>query len=451
MSEALLTRARCEEIFGLVTAAARSEGVAEVEAMLAVGVNALTRFANNTIHQNVSERGGHISVRAVIDGRTARASSNRFDADSIRRVTSEAIAITRLQAPDADVLPLPGPGRVTTVDRFFAATATATPADRARAVKEAIDAVESESLIAAGIYSTNQSALAMLNSRGLFGYHEETMAQFSITAIGADSSGWGKGSACDARSLDTRTLAARAARKATASAQPKELAPGHYTVILEPAAVLDLVGQMFGDFGATAIEDGRSFLTARAQDKLFGENITITDDVYHEAQAGAPFDGEGVPRQTLTLVERGQIRQIPYSRQSARKAGAEPTGHGFPLPNEYGEAPMNIVIAGGDTSVEQMIASASRGLLVTRLWYIREVDPYQKIMTGMTRDGTFAIENGQVTCGVRNFRFNQSLIDLLQNVEALSPSQRASGEESFDMVVPAMKATNFHLSEVTKF
>ena len=222
-------------------------------------------------------------------------------------------------------------------------------------------------------------------------------------------------------------------------------------MILEPAAVLDLVGQMFGDFGATAIEDGRSFLTARAQDKLFGENITITDDVYHEAQAGAPFDGEGVPRQTLTLVERGQIRQIPYSRQSARKAGAEPTGHGFPLPNEYGEAPMNIVIAGGDTSVEQMIASASRGLLVTRLWYIREVDPYQKIMTGMTRDGTFAIENGQVTCGVRNFRFNQSLIDLLQNVEALSPSQRASGEESFDMVVPAMKATNFHLSEVTKF
>jgi len=231
MSEALLTRARCEEIFGLVTAAARSEGVADVEAMLAVGVNALTRFANNTIHQNVSERGSHISVRAVIDGRTARASSNRFDAGSIRRVTSEAIAITRLQAPDADVMPLatittPAPS-VSAGTRFFDATATATPADRARAVKDAIDAVESESLTAAGIYSTNQSALAMLNSRGLFGYHEETMAQFSITAIGADSSGWAKGSACDARSLDTRALAARAARKATASAQPKELARGH--------------------------------------------------------------------------------------------------------------------------------------------------------------------------------------------------------------------------------
>jgi predicted Zn-dependent protease len=173
--------------------------------------------------------------------------------------------------------------------------------------------------------------------------------------------------------------------------------------------------------------------------------------VYHPAQAGAPFDGEGVPRQRLTLVERGAIRQIPYSRQAARKAGVAPTGHGFPLPNELGEAPMNIVIGGGDTTIDQMIASTSHGLLVTRLWYIREVDPYQKIMTGMTRDGTFAIEDGKVVCGVRNFRFNQSLIDLLSNVESLSAPQRASGEEAFDMVVPAMKATNFHFTEVTRF
>jgi len=326
----------------------------------------------------------------------------------------------------------------------------AVPAPRV-AVKDAIDLVESESLTAAGIYSTNQSALAILNSTGLFDHHSETMAQFSITAIGADSSGWAKASACDARSIDARGLASRAARKATVSAHPKELPAGRYTVILEPAAVLDLVGQMFGDFSATAIADGRSFLTGRSQDKLFGENISITDDVYHSEQAGAPFDGEGVPRRALTLVERGAVRQIPYSRQAAKKAGVEPTGHGFPLPNELGEAPMNIVIGGGDTSVEQMIASTSHGLLVTRLWYIREVDPYQKIMTGMTRDGTFLIEDGQIAGGVRNFRFNQSLIELLSNVEALSPAQRASGEEAFDMVVPAMKAKGFHFTEVTRF
>ena len=156
------------------------------------------------------------------------------------------------------------------------------------------------------------------------------------------------------------------------------------------------------------------------------DNITITDDVYHPAQAGAPFDGEGVPRQRLTLVENGVVKQVASSRQAAKKAGIDPTGHGFPLPNDVGEAPMNIVVAGGETSVDQMIASTEKGLLVTRLWYIREVDPYQKIMTGMTRDGTFLIENGEITGGVRNFRFNQSLVELLSNVESLSPPVRTS-------------------------
>jgi PmbA protein len=450
MSE-LLSRARCEEIFGLVRQAARSEGVQDVEAMLSAGVNALTRFANNTIHQNVAERGEHVSVRALIDGRTARANTNRFDADSIRLVTREAIAITRLQQPDPDLLPLPEPGPVMPVERYFDATAEATPMDRALAVKDAIEAVESQSLTAAGIYSTGQSALALLNSRGLFDYHRETMAQFSITALGGDSSGWAKATACNAAALDPRGLAARAARKAVASAEPRELAPGRYTVILEPAAVLDLVGQLFGDFGVTAVHDGRSFLTGREHEKLFGGNITVFDDVRHPAQAGAPFDGEGVARQRLTLVDRGAIRQIPCSRQAARKAGVEPTGHGFPLPNELGEAPMNIVIAGGETPVGQMIASTARGLLVTRLWYIREVDPYQKIMTGMTRDGTFLVEDGKIVRGVRNFRFNQSVIELLSNVEALSPASRAAGEEASDMVVPAMKAHDFHFNEVTRF
>ena len=222
-------------------------------------------------------------------------------------------------------------------------------------------------------------------------------------------------------------------------------------MILEPAAVLDLVGQMFGDFSATAIRDGRSFLNDRIGKQIFGPNITIHDDAWHPLQSGAPFDGEGVPRQRLTLVENGVVRDIAYCRQAAALAGVMPTGHGFPLPNEYGEAPANIVIAGGDSSVEKMIASTERGILVTRLWYIREVDPYEKIFTGMTRDGTFLVEGGQVTAGVRNFRFNQGLMEMLSNVEALSPSVRASGEETFDMVTPAMQVRDFNFTEVTRF
>src|SRR5262249_51470694 len=201
----------------------------------------------------------------------------------------------------------------------------------------------------------------------------------------------------------------------------------------------------------TAIRDGRRFLADGIGAKLFGENITIYDDAAHPLQSGPPFDGEGVPRKPLTLVERGEVRDIAFSRPAAKLANVEPTGHGFPLPNEYGEAPANIVIAGGDSSVDQMIASTERGILVTRLWYIREVDPYEKIYTGMTRDGTFLIQDGRVTGGVRNFRFNQALPEMLLNVEVLSPSRRASGEESPDMVVPAMKVRDFNFTEVTRF
>ena len=215
--------------------------------------------------------------------------------------------------------------------------------------------------------------------------------------------------------------------------------------------MLDLAGQMFGDFSATAIRDGRSFLNDRIGQKIFGENITIRDDVWHRLQSGAPFDGEGVPRKPLTLVDRGVVRDIAYCRQAAALAGVAPTGHGFPLPNEFGEAPMNIVIEGGDSSVDRMVASTERGILVTRLWYIREVDPYEKIFTGMTRDGTFLVEGGSITAGLRNFRFNQGLMEMLSNVESLSVAVRASGEETFDMVAPAMKVQDFNFTEVTRF
>jgi predicted Zn-dependent protease len=269
--------------------------------------------------------------------------------------------------------------------------------------------------------------------------------------MAGDSSGWAKASVCERRDMNPLDLARTAARKAAQSASPRELPPGRYTAILEPAAVLDLVGQMFGDFSATAIRDGRSFLNDRIGKQIFGPNITIQDDAWHPLQSGAPFDGEGVPRQHLTLVENGVVRDIAYCRQAAAQAGVAPTGHGFPLPNEFGEAPSNIAIAGGDATVEKMVASTERGILVTRFWYIREVDPYEKIFTGMTRDGTFLVEDGRIVAGIRNFRFNQGLMEMLSNVEALSAPVRASGEEAFDMVAPAMQVRDFNFTEVTKF
>ena len=224
-----------------------------------------------------------------------------------------------------------------------------------------------------------------------------------------------------------------------------------------------MAGFMFWDFGGLAILDQRSFLTNRVGTKLFGDNINIRDDVAHPLQSGSPFDGEGMPRQRIPLVENGVVKRLVYARATAAKmqksehkdkvGPVEPTGHGFTLPNEMGEAPMNLVFGAprDPKTVEQMIASTERGVLVTRLWYIREVDPYEKILTGMTRDGTFYVENGKVQYGVRNFRFNESLIKMLSNVQEMGTPVRASGEESFDMVVPAMKVGEFNFTEVTKF
>jgi len=447
----LLSLEKCRQLFGAIQQAARSFGVRDVEALFAAHRGALTRFANNTIHQNVSEQDQWISVRVLFDQKTARATTNRFDADSIRSVVEQAVALTRAASPDPELLPLAHPFPIPEIPRFDSATAGESPMDRARSVAQAIRVVEQAGQTAAGFYSNGQSVEAIFNSVGVSALHSETMAQCSITAMAEDSSGWVKASAVTSSAIDTVEMARSASEKARLSRDPRKVDPGRYTVVLEPAAVLDLVGQMFGDFSATALDDQRSFLTDRLGKKLFGDNIHISDDVAHPLQAGVPFDGEGVRRRKLKLVDAGVPLEVAYSRASARKAGVEPTGHGFPVPNEIGEAPLNIVISGGSTPVEQMIASTERGILVTRFWYIREVDPFAKIMTGMTRDGTFLIEDGRVTHGLRNFRFNQGLIEMLNNVESLSPSVRASGEEAFDMVVPAMKVRDFHFTEVTQF
>jgi len=251
--------------------------------------------------------------------------------------------------------------------------------------------------------------------------------------------------------LDPEELALRAVAKAVGTGHPREIEPGRYTVILEPAAVLDLVGFLFYDFSATAVADKRSCLNERMDKKVMGENVTLWDDVGHPLQLGPPYDGEGMPRQKVLLVVRGVPRNLVYSRATARKMKKKPTGHGLSLPNEYGEAPVNLVLEGGTTSLQEMIASTDRGILVTRLWYIREVDPYEKVMTGMTRDGTFLVENGRVTGGIKNMRFNQGVLELLSNVEMLGPAVRGAGEEAMEMVVPAMKVRNFHFTEVTKF
>ena len=441
----------------------------EVEVHFSGGKFALTRFANNTIHQNVAEENHVVSVRTVFGGRTARASTNRLDDESLRQVVKSSENLARVQHPDPDLLPMPDSQEASTTSeapvptRRFEQTAAVTPELRAVGVGKIVGVADRYKLTTAGVFSSAESFEGIFTSRGLTRWHMQTLAEVSVTMLAGDSSGWQKANSPNVANLDPLKLAEVAAQKAVDSAHPKEIPAGKYTVILEPAAVLDIVGFMFWDYSGMAILDQRSFLTGRIGKKLFGENITIHDDVAHPLQAGSPFDGEGVLRQRVPLVENGVVKRVVYARGTAARmrksehrdsAGPiEATGHGFALPNEIGEMPLNIVFAPVENSqtLEQMIASTERGILVTRLWYIREVEPFEKMMTGMTRDGTFLVENGRVTGGIRNFRFNESLIHMLSNVEAMSAPVRSCGEESFDMVVPATKVRDFNFTEVTKF
>jgi predicted Zn-dependent protease len=443
----MLDEARAREIFETIRKASAAD---EVEVFLDATQSALTRFANNTIHQNVAEEGLQVSVRALVEGRTARATTNKTDADSLKRAAARAVESARWQPPNPDLLPVPGPQTYQSVNRYCEETAALSPEARASAVAKAIERAQRSKLTAAGILSNSTVTQVLMNSRRLYASHRETKAEFSITYLDGGS-GWQKGNFTSIHQLNIEELAARACEKALANREPQELAPGRYTVILEPAAVLDLVGFLFYDFAGTAVLDQRSCFTGQVGKKVFGENISIWDDVFHAGQAGSPWDGEGMPRRAVPLVERGVLKNLVYARPTAKKMNTEPTGHGFLLPNEYGEAPMNLVFAGGDTSLEEMIAATERGVLVTRLWYIREVDPYEKIVTGMTRDGTFYVEGGKVKHAVRNLRFNQSLKEMLNQVEQLGPAVRAAGEESFEMVVPPMRVANFHFTEVTKY
>lgn len=472
----MLTHEQSGDIFDRVRKLSSAD---EVEVLFSGGRFALTRFANNTIHQNVAEENHVLSVRSVFDKRTARATTNRFDDESLREVVRSSEKLAKVQHADPDLLPVPGPaeasafcpgatgenpaGAPSASARHFDQTAAITPEQRADGVRQIVGVAEHHKLTTAGVFSSAESFEGIFNSRGLSRWHTQTSAEVSVTMLAADSSGWQKANSPDVMKVDPLMLAEVAANKAVDSGHPREIAAGKYTVILEPAAVLDIIGFMFWDYSGMAILDQRSFLTGRIGTKLFGDNITIWDDVAHPLQSGTPFDGEGISRRKVELVQNGVVNRVVYARATAERmkrsaykdlvGPIEPSGHGFALPNEMGEMPLNIVFspAADPQTVDEMVASTESGVLVTRLWYIREVEPFEKILTGMTRDGTFYIENGRVQGGVRNFRFNESLIHMLSNVEAMSVPVRSAGEESFDMVVPAMKVREFNFTEVTKF
>ncbi len=439
---------KTEEIFEIIFKASQAD---ETEASISWNSDSLTRFANNEIHQNLSDENFEISIRSNLGKKTARVTTNKSDKESLETIACLSNHLASLNAEDPDLLPMPEPQEYTPVDHAHERTGQIKAETRAHAVKVPIQIAQLKGLKTAGIFSNSLEKNALGNSKGLRAYSEETYAVFSTTMMADSGSGWAKFGHPNADKIPLETLALQASEKAILSRDPIEINPGPYTVILEPSAVLDLMEFMLMDFGGLAVHEQRSCFTDFVGKKVFGENIHIEDDVYHPLQSGANFDGEGIPKQKVQLIEKGILKNLVYSRASAQQAKTKPTGHGFSIPNSWGEAPTNIVFHGGNASIEEMVKSTDHGLLITRFWYIREVDSMQKILTGMTRDGTFLIENGKIKNAVRNLRFNESLFHFLNNIEILGPAVRAGGEEGFDMVVPAVKAKDFHFTSVTKY
>lgn len=412
-----------------------------------------SRFAVNAMTQNQCRPCTEVSVRLMKNGRQVRLSSDNLAPAAVRRLVDDALTAASFLAADPDTLPLPGKGRkkITAVHRFCRDTARMSADGRADAVRRIISVAKECKLSASGEVATGVITQAIGNSRGLYQFHSETEAYCSITMSGGDATGWSKAHQLSFNDLDVDALALSAAGKAVSNVNPVEIPPGKYTVILEPSAVLDLLAFLWSDFSGTSYNDKLSCFLGKLGTQMFGKNISIRDDVYHPSQSGAPFDGEGQLRQAVDLVKDGVVQSLVYGRRSAHKSGVEPTGHGLAEPNTDGEVASNIIVCGGNRSLEDIIARTERAILLTRVWYVREVDQTSKIVTGMTRDGTFLVENGSLVRAVKNLRFNQSLIEMLNHVVELGPSERTAGEEGAPNVMPAMKVEQFNFASTTTF
>ena len=445
-----------DEAKSLLDEALRLVGEGEAEVVLGGGESHLTRFANNEVTQNVSEHRHVLSVRIVLGKRTGRASGNDLSRAGIQRLVSAATTAAQLQPEIPDLLPLPGPQSYREVDADDDATATMGPDGRAREVGRGIETCVRGGVTAAGIYETGRGtigeygelgALAIANSRGLFAYHQGTKATFRISALDGTASGWAGRESHAASDIDGAALAARAVDKAIRSRNAVAWDPGRYTVVLEPAAVADLLTDMsWLSLGALPVQEGRSFLSGKIGQRVVGENITLRDDPYHPLHRGSPFDEEGIPTKSTVIIERGVAVSPVYDRRTAAKEGRESTGHGLPVPNTFGPLARHLVLEGGTGPLDSLLSGIERGLWVTRVWYTNVVDPKTATLTGMTRDGLFAIEKGRVTRAVRHFRFNQSVVQLLGAVEGMSEPERSGG-----VVCPGLRVRDFRMSSVTEF
>ncbi len=423
----------------------------QTEVMLSVSGNALTRFANNEIHQNMAWKDLGISVRVIFDKKIGVASTNSFDERSLQDVVEKATKLAQLQEPDPEFVSLPGPEKIPDVENDISYGTEEELADGAYTI---IQKALHKNLTASGAYANDVSELAVANSLGVFAYHAGSSCNLSTIVMGKSSSGFAADVARSAADVDATNVAETAVRKTLESADPQDIEPGEYEVILEPQAVSEMMAffQWYGP-NARIYHEKSSYLSDRMGEQVFGDNITLIDDPFHELVFPMPFDFEGYPKKKTVFVENGILKQIAYDSYYAQKYKVENTGHALPAPNTLGPIPLHLYISPGDKTRKEMIKDVKKGLLVTRLWYVRVLNPKALNITGMTRDGTFLIEDGKIVKPVKNLRFNQSIPDALNNVVSIENklTQLASFEGELIGLAPALHVSKWEFSSATLF
>ncbi|MFS0773975.1 TldD/PmbA family protein [Sphingomonas sp. 1P08PE] len=439
----ILTEEQARAILTKVVALSKAD---ECTAQLTGSIDGNVRFALNNVSTSGIVSNTELGVQVAYGKRVGTATINQFDDASLARVVKRAEDLAKLAPENPEFVPAVPKQTYRPSNTFSPGTAAITPEYRAKVAADSIGACKAEKLVAAGFLQDGQSFVAFANSNGNFGYQRATGLDYTCTVRTEDGrgSGWVGRNVQDSGSFSAPTDVRTGMRKAAASADARALEPGKYTVILEPAAAAGLVGFMMNFFGAREADEGRSFLSKKGGGNKIGEQVydprvNMWVDPWDASAPVLPWDGEGLPRERQDVVKDGKVVNLDYSRFWAQKQGKKAVG-----------SPGNIIMGGGTKSTADLIRGTEKGILVTRTWYIRMVDPQTVLLTGLTRDGTFYIENGQIKYPVKNFRFNESPVIMLNNIDELGKPVRVKADEGdFIMMLPPMKLRDFTFTSLS--
>jgi len=428
----------------------------QTEALLLTEDSSLTRFAQSTIHQHVAERNGTAILRVVSDKRIAVVTTNILKPSSLRNSLKKAISLARVQQPNEEFKSLPEPRPIPEVDTYSDKINRLTPDKKVKAIKRLFSIAKGKGFQASGAFSHGEVELAVVNSLGVEAYQLYSDLFFHLIVGDGKGSGYASFVSRDPERLDIPTLAEEAVRKASGG-EPIQIEPGEYEVVLEPYAVSELLSFMgYLGFHALALQEGRSFFCDAMGKKLVGEKVTIYDDGFDPEGLQVPFDFEGLPKQKVIFFDEGVAKGATYDSFTAGREGKNSTGHALIPPNTEGPIPINLLMKEGDSSLEEMVKSVRKGIYVTRFHYTNVVEPMKAVLTGMTRDGTFWIEGGELKHPIRNLRFTESVLRALSRVSNISRERRLCSEGTVysrrfvtGTVAPAIKVDGFNFSGIS--